>query len=40
MAASDSLFYSRGRIRGQAIQRRHSRDRGSKGRWHGNQLLD
>ena len=27
-------------FRGQAIQRRHSRDRGSKGRCHGNQFWD
>jgi len=39
-AASDSLFDSRGRFSGQAIQSRHSRDRGSKGRCQGNQFLD
>jgi len=38
MIASDSLFDSRGGFSGQAIQRRHSRDRGSKGHCHGNRF--
>jgi len=33
-------FDSRGRFRGQAIRRRHSRDRLSKRRRHGNQFWD
>ena len=38
--ASDTLFDSRGVFSGLAIQCRHSRDRVSKGRCHGNQFWD
>jgi len=40
MIASDALFDSWGGFSGQAIRRRHSRDRVSKGRCHDNQFLD
>jgi len=40
MTASDTLFDPRVGFRGQAIQWRHSRDRWSKERCHGNQFRD